>query len=48
MTHFIYYLFVFLAGTGFGLWLAFRYGGRRALRLLSASEYEQRKQRVGL
>ena len=48
MAQFIYYLIVFAGGTGFGLWLAFRWGGRRALWRLSMHDYAERLRRTGL
>lgn len=48
MAHFLYYLFVFLAGMGCGLSLAFRWGGLRALWRLSMRDYAERRKRAGL
>jgi hypothetical protein len=44
----IYYVFVFLAGLGCGIGLAFRLGGKRALFNLSMREYADRLRRTGL
>lgn len=48
MVPFVYYLFVFLAGLGCGLALAFRIGGRRALWRISVRDYQDRVHRAGL
>jgi hypothetical protein len=42
------YLVVLAVGASLGLWAGVQYGGRRALRRIGRTEYNERTRRAGL